>query len=104
MRLKTAFLTDIEVYRKTSAKSGYIGTENSWEFIGIIKADVQTDESSIRDNPHGETMEEIKNLYIPLSADIKIEKGDRIKHDDKLYEIRSAVQFRTHIKAVAVLI
>lgn len=102
MRLKTAFLTDIEVYRKTSAKNGYIGTENSWELIEIIKADVQTDESSIRDNPHGETIEEIKNLYIPFSANIK--KGDRIKHDDKSYEIRSAVQFRTHIKAVAVLI
>ena len=102
MRLKTSFLNDIEVYRKISVKSDYIGTENSYKLINSIKADIQPAENQLKDNPHGETIEGMKNLYISFPADIKT--GDRIKHDDKSYEIISVMEYRTHIKAVARLI
>lgn len=102
MRLKMVNLTDIEVYRKTAVKSDYIGTENSWEHIGSIKADIQPAENQLKGSEYGETTDEMKNLYISFPADIK--NGDRIKYDDKSYEIIGIMEYRTHIKAVARLI
>lgn len=102
MRLKTLNLTETEVYRKTSVKSSYIGTENSYQLTGIIKSDIQPAENRLEDNPHGKSDKEIVNLYICSPADIR--NGDRIKHDNKSYEIISIMKYRTHIKAVAELV
>lgn len=102
MRLKTLNLTETEVYRKISVKSSYTGTENSYQLAGTIKSDIQPAENQLEDNPHGKSDKDIINLYICLSADIM--NGDRIKHDNKFYEIISVVKYRTHIKAAARLI
>ena len=102
MRLKTLNLTEIEVYRKISVKSSYIGTENSYQLTGKIKSDIQPAENRLENNPHGKSDKDIINLYICPSADIM--NSDRIKHDSKFYEIISVVRYRTHIKAVAELI
>lgn len=94
MRLKTAFLNDVEIYRRISVKSDYIGMETVWELIGNIKADIQSAENTLNTAIYGESVKDMKTVYTSY-CDIAV--GDRVHISGDIYETVSVKTYRSHM-------
>lgn len=99
MRLIQSRLKTVPLCRPKTAKSGYIGTETTYDPIGDIKAEIQPVSALTQAEKFGVTISRGILIFCELGTDIR--ERDRVRWQSADYSVKGVMQYNNILRVEA---